>query len=401
MDVRQRSRIRQWLLVVVGAAGWGLLAAQHAMRLTGTLDGPATLLADGAASAAVASSAAFQRTRAIRRQGGAIVVPEGSPYRARLAVQPVETKTFPLSRIFPAAVEADVARTVNILAPLTGRVTSLKIQLGDDVTKGQGLAAIESGDLAQAISDAEKAKAQAQLTQGVLQRIQGLVKSGGVAVKELEQASSDYIQAKSELDRANYRLQVIDASAEVSGDHTLTVTAPVDGTITMLATAPGSIINDATQSLMTVANLERVFITANVPEKDLAFVARGEDARVSLRAFPGRIFRGTVDTVSKVLDADTRRSKVRVILDNRDGALKPNMFATVELLAPPEKKVVVPTSALLINNDTITVFVETAPWTFERRTVRTEAELADSVVVTSGLDESDKVVTRGGVLLND
>jgi cobalt-zinc-cadmium efflux system membrane fusion protein len=209
------------------------------------------------------------------------------------------------------------------------------------------------------------------------------------------------MQAKSELDRANFRLQVIEDRAEVSNNHTLTMIAPIDGTVTTLATAPGSYINDTTQSLMTIANLDTVYITANVPEKDLAFVAKGEGSQVALQAFPGRLFKAKVDTVSKVLDADTRRSKVRMILDNTDGAFKPNMFATVEVFAAPEIELVVPTSALLINNDTITVFVEVAPWAFERHIVRTEAESGGSVVITSGLKETDRIITRGGVLLND
>jgi cobalt-zinc-cadmium efflux system membrane fusion protein len=280
-------------------------------------------------------------------------------------------------------------------------VTDLKIQLGDEVRKGQRLTVIESGDLAQAISDSEKAKAQAELTLGTLQRAQNMTKFGGIAIKDLEQAQSDYAQAKSELDRASYRLQVIDARAEVSGDRTLTMTAPIDGTITVLATAPGSYVNDTTQSLMTIANLERVFITANVPENDLAFVAKGEDVDVSLRAFPGQTFAGKVDTVSRVLDADTRRTKVRVVLDNPDGKLRPNMFATVELFASAARKLVVPTSALLINNDDVSIFVEVGPWRFERRVVTTEAEINDSIVVTSGLKDGDRIVTRGGVLLND
>jgi cobalt-zinc-cadmium efflux system membrane fusion protein len=179
------------------------------------------------------------------------------------------------------------------------------------------------------------------------------------------------------------------------------MTAPIDGTITVLATAPGSYVNDTTQSLMTIANLERVFITANVPENDLAFVAKGEDVDISLRAFPGQTFAGKVDTVSRVLDADTRRTKVRVVLDNPDGKLRPNMFATVELFASAARKLVVPTSALLINNDDVSIFVEVGPWRFERRVVTTEAEINDSIVVTSGLKDGDRIVTRGGVLLND
>ena len=398
MDTKASSRTLHWCLLALAAAGWGLFAAERTPRLAGLLGRTADEIG-GLANANPAASVG--RDRAIQRDGAAIIVPDYSPYRGRVAVQPVEMRTVRTSRVFPASVEADVARTVNVLPPLTGRVTELKVQLGDEVRKGQRLAVIESADLAQAISDAEKAKAQLQLTLGTLQRAQNMAKFGGIAVKDVEQAQSDYAQAKSELDRASYRLQVIDARAEVSGDRTLTMTAPIDGTITVLATAPGSYVNDTTQPLMTIANLDRVFVTANVPEKDLAFVAKGEDVDVSLRAFPGQTFTGKVDTVSKVLDADTRRTKVRVVLDNPDGKLRPNMFATVELFASAAQKLMVPTSALLINNDAVSVFVEVGPLRFERRSVTTEAEMNDSVVVTSGLRDGDRIVTRGGVLLND
>lgn len=398
MTTKSSSSTLQWWLLALAAAGWGLFALERAPQLPSLL-GRTVNATGGRANATPAAS--IGRDRAIQRDGAAIVVPDYSPYRSRLAVRPVEMRTMQNSRVFPASVEADVARTVNVLPPLTGRVTDLKIQLGDEVMKGQRLAVIESADLAQAISDAEKAKAQVQLTLGAFQRAQNMTKFGGIALKDLEQAQSDYAQAKSELDRAGYRLQVIDARAEISGDRTLTMTAPIDGTITALATAPGSYVNDATQSLMTIANLDRVFVTANVPEKDIAFVARGEDVEVNLRAFPGQTFTGKVDTVSKVLDADTRRTKVRVVLDNPDGKLRPNMFATVELFASATRKLVVPTSALLINNDAVSVFVEVGPWRFERRSVTTEAEMNDTVVVTSGLADGDRVVTRGGVLLND
>jgi membrane fusion protein, heavy metal efflux system len=401
MDGKRALRASHWWLLIIGGIGWSLFGLQRVTNIPSVLDGLPKFLGARAAIGNTVSPAALEHAIGFRRYGDRIVVPEGSPYRERLAVDPVGSKTVQASLSFPASVEADVARTVNLLPPVAGRVTSLNIQLGDEVKKGQALAVIRSGDLAQAISDTEKAKAQAQLTQAALQRAQGLIKFGGAAVKDVDQAQSDYMQAKSELDRANFRLQVIEDRAEVSNDHALTMIAPIDGTVTTLATAPGSYVNDTTQSLMTIANLDAVYITANVPERDLAFVAKGEEALVSLQAFPGRLFKAKVDTVSKVLDADTRRSKVRMILDNPDGAFKPNMFATVEVFAAPKIELVVPTSALLINNDTITVFVEVAPWAFERHIVRTEAESGGSVVITSGLKETNRIITRGGVLLND
>jgi cobalt-zinc-cadmium efflux system membrane fusion protein len=77
------------------------------------------------------------------------------------------------------------------------------------------------------------------------------------------------------------------------------------------------------------------------------------------------------------------------------------MFANVTFFAPPETDIEVPTSALLMNNDSTTVFVETKPWTFERHVVQPVAEQNGTAPIRSGLVAGDRIVTRGGVLLND
>ena len=103
------------------------------------------------------------------------------------------------------------------------------------------------------------------------------------------------------------------------------------GSVTTLAVAPGNMINDPTQPLMTIADLSTVWVTALVPEKDVAAVAKNQDAEVSLTAYPDRVLHGKVLFVSDVIDADSRRDKIRIAFANSDYALKPNMFATVTL----------------------------------------------------------------------
>jgi cobalt-zinc-cadmium efflux system membrane fusion protein len=102
-----------------------------------------------------------------------------------------------------------------------------------------------------------------------------------------------------------------------------------------------------------------------------------------------------------VIEPDSRRNKLRIAFPNADRALKPNMFATVTLLGPPRSQVVLPSSALLMNNDRTTVFVAVAPWTFERRTVEPELEEGTEVAIRSGVNAGDQIVVRGGILLND
>jgi membrane fusion protein, heavy metal efflux system len=336
------------------------------------------------------------------RSKGAIFVPEDSPYRERIVIAPVQAKTVRLAHIFPAIVEADPARTVYVLPPVGGRVTELKVTLGDHVVAGQVLAAIESGDLAQAISDVEKAKATVALTQKALDRARELTKIGGGAVKDLEQAASDHAQAVAEEERAETRLKTLSGGSAITNGRRLIISAPIAGTITTLATSAGSYINDPTQSLMTLSNLDKVFVTANVPENDLALATANEAVEFTLIAYPGRTFHGRVTSISGVLEADTRRTKVRVSFDNQDGLLKPNMFASVSFVPPAVAEIVVPSSALLMNNDNTTVFVETKPWTFVRRKIEPGPDIeAQQVTIEGGLSAGERIVVKGGVLLND
>jgi membrane fusion protein, heavy metal efflux system len=130
-------------------------------------------------------------------------------------------------------------------------------------------------------------------------------------------------------------------------------------------------------------------------------VAAGQDAEVRLAADPGHALRGKVLFVSDVVESDSHRNKVRIAFDNEGYRLKPNMYASVTLMGTQRARVVVPTSALLMNNDRTSVFVATAPWTFQRRTVEPDLQEGTSVAILSGLAAGEQVVTRGGILLND
>jgi cobalt-zinc-cadmium efflux system membrane fusion protein len=102
-----------------------------------------------------------------------------------------------------------------------------------------------------------------------------------------------------------------------------------------------------------------------------------------------------------VLEPDSHRNKVRIAFANDAFRLKPNMYASVTLIAAQRPQIVVPTSALLMNNDRTSVFVATAPWTFERRTVEPDLQEGSSVPILSGLRAGEQVVIKGGILLND
>jgi cobalt-zinc-cadmium efflux system membrane fusion protein len=337
-------------------------------------------------------------TNAQHEPNGRVRVPDGSPLRDRITVAPVQTEDVAGSLLLPGIVESDPARTQPVLTPLAGRVLELRVALGDRVTAGQVLAVIDSPDLAQAVDDDDKAADTLRLTTKVLQRQQGQFKLGTLSAKDLDQARSDQAQAKAEYTRTEARLRAVGATR---GERRLLLRAPTDGSITTLSVARGAVINDVTQPLMTVADLSTVWVTAQVPEKDLAAAQRGQAALIVLDAYPGQLLAGRVQFIADVLAPDTRRAAARIALPNPGTRLKPNMFATVKLLGPPSKRIVVPVGAVLMNNDRTSVFVEVSPWVFERRNVTVDLEEGPNAAIESGLRPGERVAMKGGILLND
>ena len=336
------------------------------------------------------------------RAGDRVTVPEGSPLRSSLVLAPVAEQDIARSLALPAVVEADPARLIKVMPPLAGRITQLKVQLGEQAEAGQPLAVIDSPDLAGAYADYDRAKVLLSLATRNRDRQSALVKIGGAADKDLQQGEADYATAEAEQRRAEARLKQIGVDADTTSKaRTVTVTAPMAGSVIDLAAAPGAFWNDATAALMTIADLRTIWVTAGVPEKDTALVAKGQPVDVAFPAYPGELFKGEVLFVSDVLDSDTRRTKVRIAFANLGARLKPGMFATASFHAPARRAAVVPTGALLVKDDANQVLVEVAPWTFVPRKVEIAFQQGDQAVLISGVTAADRIVVKGGVLLGD
>ncbi|RDS80250.1 efflux RND transporter periplasmic adaptor subunit [Dyella monticola] len=361
----------------------------------------AIVLALSLAACSHAGNEAADQPPAFTVENGLIKVPQGSPLRNELVVQPVQSHQLPHALVFPANVEADPTHTANVLPPLTGKVTELKVGLGDHVSKGQLLAVIDSGDLAQAYADVEKARDAMDLAKKTLDRARAVKAAGGNAAKDLEAAQSGYNQAVAEFNRAQMRLTAVGGGQGSGAQRPMQITAPTSGYVTALSVSPGTYVNDATAAMMTISNLQSVWITANVPESDVGHIAKGEHVDAELSAYPGQVFHGVVSFVNPVLQPDTRRDLVRALFVNTDGKLMPNMYANVSIDVPQPAQVFVPESALLMNNDNTSVFVEVSPWTFQRRTVDLSYDESGDTRVLKGLKAGDRVIVRGGVLLND
>ena len=339
-----------------------------------------------------------------RNDAGHILVPDNSPLRKALQIQTVEEGSISIPFSLPATVEPDPVRFVRILTPLTGKITAIHKQLGDDVKPGDVLLSIDSADLAQAISDNDKARLAMTLARKNLDRQKEFDQSGLAAKRDLEQAQNDYEQALSEFQRAGQKLSQLGAKAGTAGQlstgHTLAIRSPIAGKVIDFSAANGAYWNDSNAALMTVADISRVFITASAKEKDLPNLYAGQEVSIHFDAFPQPVS-AKVQYVGDMLDPDTRTLKVRMLLQNPDRQLKPGMFAQAEFLGKAHQGIAVPATAVIQKGFTSKVFVELAKGEYESRVVRTGSQSGNRIEILSGLKGGEKIVTKDGVLLND
>lgn len=333
----------------------------------------------------------------VLRKGKKIIIPLHSPLRLQMKLKQVRLSNDPHIVSFPGAIEADPARTVNVLPPLTGRIFSLNVKLGEVVKHNQLLAVINAPDLAQAYADNDKAKSVLKLTTDALRRAQRVNRAGGNALKDVQSAQSAYSQAFAEANRTQARLKIL-------GNNTfsrLVIKAPISGRITALNYGRGSYINDLTVALLSISNIKMVWVTANVPENLVGVVAKNQHVNIYLPAYPKQVFQGQIAFVNSFLEPDTRCNKTRIALSNVNERLQPNMFATIELTVPQPDLVMIPLSAILMNDDTTSVYVETSPWIFERREVELGPEDGRDVRILSGLKAGERIAASGGIFIND
>jgi cobalt-zinc-cadmium efflux system membrane fusion protein len=333
-----------------------------------------------------------------QQQASGVFVPDGSPLRQRLTVQPVNEEELRSELVAPAAVEAEPTRMAKIAPPLTGRVVKLFVNFGDAVKQGQRLFTLDSPDLVVAQSDYLKAKSALAQAERNLARQKDLRDHGIGAERDLEQAQTDRDTATSELDRTQTRLQLLRVGPGGVGGP-LTVVSPIAGRVIDLSTAPGQFQNDPAAILMIVADLSVVWLTANVQEKDIRRVHVGDDADAAFEAYPGEKFTGKVLFVGDLLDPDTRTIKVRVAFQNPDFRLKPGMFASVKFQGETAQTLLVPAAAVVLSGEKSRVYAEVAPWTFAKRDVEIGEQVGQRLVIKKGLAPGTRIVTTNAVLL--
>ena len=343
-----------------------------------------------------------------------IVIPLDSPALKQLRVENVSLASLPGDTVVaPGRIEFDPSRVSRIVLPVPGRVDGVLVRIGDQVTAGQILFAIDSPDADAAISEFRQSQAAVSQTRSALIKAQAdrdraaeLFDHKAIAKKDLLASENELVQAQAALDQTEAarehcrrRLEILGLGAGEGGQRVM-VKSPLSGKVIDVAITAGEYRNDTTTPVMTVADLGTVWVTSSVPENAIRLIDVGESVEVELVAFPGEIFSARVKRIADTLDPKTRTVQVRAELANPQGKFRPEMFGTIRHSHASQSVPVVPARAILRRGGESLVYVERARGTFERVPVVLGTASGDRVPVLKGLKAGDRVVVDGVMLLS-
>ena len=300
----------------------------------------------------------------------------------------------------PGRVEADPAHLVHVYAPLSGRLMNLTLAAGQEVRKGQTIAMLQSGDVAQARADFDKARIEVLRADHALERGKLLFAHEVLSQADLQDLTAADDAAHSEQERARQRVHELGFSENGTSDMTA-ITAPIAGTVLEVGTASGEMQRslETTSGIATIANLDTIWVTGDLFERDLGSVHMHDSVNVTFAAYPGESFRGTVANIGDSLDPATHAVKVRVVLANPGHRLKPMMFATLHIAQPSASRIFIPLTAVLHQGDLTQVYEPAPDGTFQLHTVQTGVTRAREIEIVAGLHEGDRIVTEGAAYL--
>ncbi len=331
---------------------------------------------------------------------------------AAVKVEPVEEREFPVEKSSVGSIDFDEDMETQVFTPYQGRIIALYASIGDDVKKGQTLFTIDSPDLLQAESTLIAAVGVMDLTTRNLARLRELYKTFAVSQRDLDQGISDQQTAEGNLRAARDAVRIFGKSdseidkivADRLADPTLVVPSPIDGRVTARNAAPGLFVQAGNAPApFTVADVNLMWMLADVPEVDSPAFRLGQPVQVKVNAFPERVFDGKITTIGAIVDPNTRRVLVRSEINDPRHELRSGMFATFVIsTGAPIRSPAVPLAGVVREGDgTQSVWVTADRRKFTKRTVRIGDQREGYRQILGGVKVGELAATEGAIFLSN
>jgi RND family efflux transporter MFP subunit len=299
----------------------------------------------------------------------------------------------------PARVKIDETRAAKVGAPLSGRVNKVFIELGQHVKVGDPLFSVASADIAGLRAERDKAAVDLDVSKAQLGRISAMVEAHAVPAKDELEANQQLKQAQVNLRLAQEKLASLKVSSRT--DNEFTVVSPRDGVVVDKNLLPAQQLSGDV-GLVTVADLDAVWVIAELFEADAVGITAGTPVKVTSPSLPDLAVETTVDVVSAVVDPTRHTVPVRVRLDNTEGLLKPNIYAQMRFATKAiEGAVEIAAGAIVSDGSHQYVYVQGEKGQFARREIAAGAAHEGKVPVSHGLAAGEVVVEEGALLLDN
>ncbi len=291
-------------------------------------------------------------------------------------------------------------KVVKVYPFSSGQVLQVNVSIGDYVKAGQTLATIKSADIAGNYSDLSVAGNDVAIAKRCMDNAEHLYKNGIASEREYNEAKENYNKAVSNANKIREQIQ-INGGGRTEANGTYIITAPRSGYVVEKFINPGNFIrNDNGSNLFTIGDISDVWIWANVYESDIAKVKQGYTAYVTTLAYPDTVFEGKVDKINQILDPETKVMKIKIVLPNPGGTLKPQMFANIRITNTESNKMTtVPGSALINDNQKTFVVVYHNNNDAQIREIQVLKIVGGFAYVSQGLQEGEKVITQNQILI--
>ena len=353
---------------------------------------------------------------------GVVEIPAAAQQNAGVKFVEVNATTLPVHLEVTGAVAPEGSRVSEVRPLARGMITAVSVRLGDRVRAGQPLLTYDNVELGERLGEYFEARAgqrQAEsdlvVKQRAVERAEALIGQQAISQQALDLRRAEFKNAQSAVDRAKatvdrideqiHRFGLTDKDLEKLGPDTpetnhraatlATIRAPFDGVITTYDVAVGEIV-EPERTLVTIANLDTVWILADVYEKDIARVPASGEVTVKVDAYPDRIFKGQLTYVSDVIDPKSRSAKVRSVVANPEGLLRLDMFARVAIPTKDQQKALaVPIDAVQQIDGQAAVFVRESETRFRRQNVQLGLQAGNMIEVKAGLKGGETIVAAG------
>lgn len=344
-----------------------------------------------------------------------------------LTVEPVQGQVFRAEFTTEGKIAINDDTSTPVFSPYAGRTLRILAKPGDRVETGQPLFVLEATDTVQGLNDfvtasstLNTARSKLKLAEIVEKRAKDLYAGQAVPLKDWQQAQADLAGAQNDarsgetgFEAARNKLRILGLSdaaittflekRQINPD--TTIAAPISGTVVQRKLGPGQYISaGATDPAFVIGDLSTVWLTAFVRETDAAKLLPDQGATFTVLAIPNRVFHVRIDYVASSFDPVNRRLLVRGTVDNKDGALRPEMFASVRLYAGTGSTAAaspsVPLRALIYEGDAARLWVARDDRTLELRQVRLGLTNGDRAQVIDGLRIGENVVVQGSLFID-